>query len=176
MPQTVQLYRVFFAAPGDVIEELTLVQGVIEDWNRQHGDEFGVRIELLHWSTHSWPAIGERPQSLINQQAFDKADIVVAVFWGRFGSPTGRAASGTEEEIRRGIRQKKQVLVYFSTHPEPHQRPDPKQHSKIESFKRKIGKKALYWSYSDRARFPEVFRNHLAQVMRDLHQKRQPIN
>lgn len=172
MPQTVQLYRVFFAAPGDVIEELSSVEGIINEWNRQHGDEFGARLELLHWSTHSWPTTGDRPQGLINKQAFDKSDIVVAVFWGKFGSPTGKAASGTEEEIRRGIRMKKQVMVYFSTHPEPNRKPDPKQHSKIEAFKRDLGKKAIYWSYSDRAKFPDAFRNHLAQVMRGLNEKK----
>ncbi|HEV7403507.1 MAG TPA: hypothetical protein VGO11_11290 [Chthoniobacteraceae bacterium] len=66
----------------------------------------------------------------------------MAIFWSRFGTPTGRAASGTEEEIRRGIKQRKQVLVYFSNRRAPGQK--PAEHSRIEKFKKQFGQKALF--------------------------------
>jgi hypothetical protein len=76
------------------------------------------------------------------------------------------AASGTEEEIKRAIKQKKPVLVYFSTRPMPGQK--PVEHSRIEKFKRQFGKRALYWQYSDISSFTKELRNHLASTMQEL--------
>ena len=169
--ETVRLFRVFFSAPSDVIAEHEIVEGVLREWNVQHGQALGIRVELVHWRTHAYPATGKRPQSLINKQAFDRSDIVVGVFWTKFGTPTGRFGSGTEEELRRGIAQDKEVAVYFSRIPPPKHKGQPLQFTKIEAFKRKIGKKALYWEFSSLIGFERDFRNHLAMVMQNLQKK-----
>ena len=166
MPQAITLYRVFLAAPSDVTDEMIVVHGVLQDWNLQHGQALNVRLELVNWRTHTRPATGRRPQALVNKQAFDACDLVVAIFWSRFGTPTGRAASGTEEEIRRGIKQHKPVMVYFSDRPSPGQK--PVEHSRIERFKQRFGQKALLGSYSDLKAFEWALRNHLASTMHDL--------
>ena len=171
MPQTITLYRIFLAAPSDVTEELSVVGEILEDWNLQHGQELGVRVEMVNWRTHTFPATGKRPQALVNKQAFDACDVVVALFWSRFGTPTGRANSGTEEEIRRGIRQGKKVLVYFSDRPIP-QREKRKDDVQIDQFKRRFGQKAIYWVYSDLQRFEKAFRGHIANTMHDLIKER----
>jgi hypothetical protein len=168
MAETIKLFRVFFSAPGDLVEEEQIVKDVLDEWNRQHGDDRQARVELVTWKTHVRPATGDRPQALINKQAFDRADIIVAVFWTRFGTPTGVAESGTVEEIRRGVRLKKEVLVYFSTCPALGKKARPADRFKIDDFKKTFGQKALYWVYSDRALFESAFRDHLAAVMRDL--------
>lgn len=166
MPEPITLYRVFLATPSDVTEELTIVDALLRDWNLQHGQALAVRLELVNWRTHARPATGRRPQALVNKQAFDACDLVVAVFWSRFGTPTGRAGSGTEEEIRRGIKQGKQVLVYFSDRPAPGQK--RVEHSRIEKLKRQFGQKALFWTYSSPSAFEEALRNHLAGAMHEL--------
>jgi hypothetical protein len=166
MPQPITLYRVFLAAPSDVTEELVLLQEVLTDWNLQHGQALQARVELVNWRTHTHPATGKRPQALVNKQAFDSCDLVVAIFWSRFGTPTGRAGSGTEEEIMRAIKQKKPVLVYFSTRPVPGQK--PVEHSRIEKFKRRFGQRALYGQYSEIESFTKELRNHLALTMHEL--------
>lgn len=170
MPETVKLYRVFLGAPSDVVEEQTVIRGILDEWNIQHGHADAARVELVHWSTHSYPAAGKRPQALINKQAFDRSDIVVGIFWSKFGSPTGVAASGTEEEIRRGISQGKKVLVYFSARPAAKRK--PLEFSRIQRFKRKFGQKALYWVYSDIGSFEKSFRSHIAAVMHELTNRR----
>jgi hypothetical protein len=170
MPESITLYRVFLAAPSDVTDESIVVEGLLRDWNLQHGQEFKARVELVHWRTHTHPATGRRPQALVNKQAFDACDVVVAIFWSRFGTPTGRAASGTEEEIRRGIQQRKPVLVYFSNRPAPGQK--PAEHSRIEKFKKRFGQKALFGSYSSVSAFEEALRNHLAFTMHELLKQR----
>lgn len=170
MPERVTLYRVFLAAPSDVTDELFVVEDVLREWNLQHGQRCGARVELVNWRTHARPAMGRRPQALINQQAFDACDIVVAVFWSRFGTPTGRAASGTAEEILRGIKQRKQVLVYFSDRPTPGSA--KVEHSRIERFKARFGLKAIYWVYSDMGSFERALRNHFTTTMHDLLKRR----
>ena len=40
-----------------------------------------------------------RPQGIINKQ-IGEYDIFIGMMWKRFGTPTGKAGSGTEEEFR----------------------------------------------------------------------------
>src|SRR5215470_13565430 len=114
MPELVQLFRLFVGAPSDVTEEHSIISELTEEWNRHHGPTTRARLEFMNWRTHSHPAAGARPQALINKQVVDQSDIVVGLFRARFGSPTGVAASGTEEEIQRSIRRGKEVMVYFA--------------------------------------------------------------
>src|SRR5260370_13156882 len=129
MPETIQLFRVLLAAPSDVTEEHALVADAIRDWNVQHGDGAEARVELMNWRTHAHPDSGRRPQALINRQFADRADVVLAIFWRRLGSRTGKATSGTVEEIERALRRGKKVMVYFSQRPptESHSRDLPEQ-------------------------------------------------
>ena len=168
MPEVIQLFRVFVAAPSDVIVERGLIGDLLTEWNIQHGARCRARVELISWHTHTHPAAGKRPQALINKQAFDACDIVTAVFLERFGSPTGADESGTVEEIKRGIRMKKSVMVYFSDNPAPRKRGGASQLEKIAAFKKKLGQRALYHTFSDPASFQKAYRQHLAQTMNEL--------
>lgn len=168
MPELVRLYRVFAGAPSDVEVELGIIGRLVAEWNRDQGPAAGARIEFTNWRTHSRPAAGARPQALLNKQLVDNADIVIGVFRSRFGSPTGAAESGTEEEIRRGMRRRKPVMVYFEAQPKPRGRRERQEFARIESFKRKLGSRALYHTYTDVLGFEEAFRRHLAAVMNEL--------
>jgi hypothetical protein len=171
MPEKIQLFRVFVGAPSDVDEALDVIRGQIEQWNRDHGPLVRARLEFTNWRTHCHPAAGGRPQSLINKQVVDKCDILVGVFESRFGTPTGVAASGTEEEIRRCIKKGKTVMVYFAQLPVPRQRKNRNEFARIEEFKRKFGSRALYHAYTDVTAFEEAFRQHLAGAMNELLKK-----
>ena len=169
MPETITLYRIFLASPSDIIEERGVIEDVLKEWNIQHGPSAKARVELVSWHTHAFPAAGDRPQGIINRQALDNADIVVGIFWLKFGSPTGVAASGTEEEIQRGVSQGKPVMVYFSRRtPEPSTPAKPREISKIDKFKKKYGEKALFWEYTEFEKFRRNFRNHLAHTLNGL--------
>ena len=93
---------------------------------------------------------------------------MVGIFNARFGSPTGVADSGTEEEIRRSIKRGKKVMVYFNNQPTPKQRKARNEFARIEKFKRKLGKNAIYHTYTDMPTFEEAFRQHLAGSMNEL--------
>lgn len=169
MPETIQLFRILLAAPADTMEEQIIVPAVIAEWNVQHGDGMGVRVELLNWRTHAHPAAGGRPQALINRQFADRADMVLAIFSRRLGSPTGKAASGTVEEIERARRRDKKVMVYFSQRPlAAGERLDSREQAKIERFRRKLGRSALYGTYRDMKELEAEVRKGLALVMGEV--------
>jgi alpha-ketoglutarate-dependent taurine dioxygenase len=169
MPQTIKLFRVLLAAPLDVTEEQESVAELIDEWNVQHGDTAEARIELMNWRTHAHPEAGKRAQALINRQFADRADIVLANFWRRFGSPTGKAASGTVEEIERAQRRHKKVMVYFSQRLGSETEPsDSREQNRIEKFKRRFGRNALYKTYTDGQEFETAVRKDLALVMAEV--------
>jgi hypothetical protein len=112
--------------------------------------------------------MGNRPQALINKQVLDKTDIIVGIFWSRFGSPTGEADSGTEEEIRRSLKTEKPVLLYFCSRDVPQKNLDGEQFAKVQAFKREMADSGLYWEYGDLSNFRMEFRRHLADTMEDL--------
>src|SRR3989442_11805406 len=148
MPEQVLLFRVFVGAPSDVDEAHDVIRGQIEQWNRDHGPLSGARVEFTNWRTHSYPAAGGRPQALLNKQVVDQCDIMVGIFNARFGSPTGVADSGTEEEIRLSIHRGKKVMVYFANLPAPKRSKPRHEFHRIEKFKAKLSRRALYPTYT----------------------------
>src|ERR1700677_2904796 len=100
MPEEILYVKVAFCAPADVTEELEIAREIVDEWNVYNGEKCKLLVKLLNWKSDARPGLG-RPQEIINHDIVDCADIVVGIFWRRFGSPTGAAESGTEEEIRR---------------------------------------------------------------------------
>jgi hypothetical protein len=169
MPETIQLFRILLATPSDVAEEHELVAEAINDWNVQHGDSAQSRVELMNWRTHAHPEVGRRPQASINRQFADRADVVLAIFWRRLGSPTGKAASGTVEEIERAQRRGKKVMVYFSGRSGTEKEAlDSREQARIERFKQRFGRNALYGTYRDVQEFTKALRKDLSLVMREV--------
>jgi hypothetical protein len=82
--------------------------------------------------------MGDRPQELINRQILRDADILVAIFWTRLGSSTGRSASGTVEELEEHIAAEKPVLIYFSRTPVTPDSVDREQYAALTEFRRSL--------------------------------------
>jgi len=74
----------------------------------------GALVKHQHWTTDVYPDLADRAQAVPNRQIIDKSKIIVAIFWSRFGTPTGVADSGTQEEILRAATLGRKVMVYFS--------------------------------------------------------------
>jgi hypothetical protein len=62
----------------------------------------------------------------------------------------------------------KKVMVYFADLPTPRRAKDRDEFARIEKFKKKLGDRALYHTYTDLSDFETVFRQHLAGVMNEL--------
>lgn len=162
-----KLYQVFLASPGDVKEERELAADAIEELNITHGPLGNYRLELLRWETHAAPNAG-RPQQVIND-LIDAYDIFVGIMWKRFGTPSGVAESGTEEEFQRAYTRWEQnqtlaLMFFFSQKkvPPAASREDLEQQTKVLGFKESLAGKALTWNYRNPADFGAQFRKTMA--------------
>ena len=72
----------------------------VERWNALYGVGSATVIIPTTWVEHSAARYGDRPQSVLNEQLVDTADIVIAIFWNRLGSPTGEAESGRSRKLQ----------------------------------------------------------------------------
>ncbi len=150
MPQSVQSVAVVIASPGDTVEERAHVRNALIDWSVSTGRRLGVVALPWLWERQAVPEVGGRPQALINSQAVDRADVVVAFFDSRLGSHTGVDVSGTAEEIHRATDLGKPVHVYFSNERLPRDT-DPEQLAALNAFRDELQRNALLGTYADPA-------------------------
>ena len=171
MASKIDLLHLTLCGPGDVQAEIDIAREVVTAWNTQHGDGLGLFVKHQHWKTDAFPDAQERGQGVINRQLIDPAEILICIFWSRFGSPTGIAESGTEEEIRRGIASGKHVAIYFSDLDPLPSDADASQLRRLEAFRREMLSKSLSWSFQSRKDFREQFTIHLAKIVHALRPK-----
>src|SRR5215204_7344364 len=101
MGRQTTILQVFVASPSDLKSERIALESVIRELNQMHSETTGAYLELIKWETHAIPGFGSDPQAVINEQIADKYDIFIGMLATKFGSPTPRAGSGTEEEFER---------------------------------------------------------------------------
>lgn len=175
MAKTQTILQVFVASPGDVVEERKILEEVITEFNMTWSDTHKVHLDLLKWETHSRPGFGEDAQDVINEQIGDEYDIFIGIMWGRFGSPTKRSDSGTEEEFERayarlaGSPNPVQIMFYFKDAGIPPSKLDPEQLSKVQAFKHKLssGHGGLYYEFETAEEFQTKCRIHLSKLVQD---------
>jgi NACHT domain len=104
-------YHVFLASPGDVGAERELVRSYVDGLNRSFGATRRVRFQVVDWENFATAGVG-RPQELITRQTLERfrnsLALVVVIMGERFGTPSGAAESGTEEEVRWALRSHEQ--------------------------------------------------------------------
>ncbi|MGA7316625.1 MAG: hypothetical protein WBX22_21955 [Silvibacterium sp.] len=87
MPRPSIRYEVLIASPSGVVSERDVVAEVIESWNSAHARATGVTLQARRWELDAVPALGERPQGLLNRQLVDEADFVIALFFSSARQP-----------------------------------------------------------------------------------------
>lgn len=174
MARNVTKIRVFIASPGDTIEERKAASEVVEELNKINTSD-NIELELIKWETHTYSGIGEDAQEVINRQINDDYDIFVGLMWKRFGNPTKRADSGTEEEFLRALEIHKskarpiKIMFYFNQTPIPPKEIDIKQIQKINEFKEKLQQFGVYhWDYSTVKQFEGLLRVQVSKSAKEL--------
>ena len=100
MKHNITMFDLLLSCPGDAYKECyPAVRKAIEIINADPQINNSISVSLKHWSTSSYPQSGGQAQKLLNSQIVKPADIAIAIFWTRFGTPTDDYNSGTEEEI-----------------------------------------------------------------------------
>lgn len=168
MPQSGHIFRALIASPSDCAHERKIIPEVIAAWNAVHSYDRAAIIEPVLWETHSRPAFGDRPQEIVNQQIVENCDLVIGAFWTRLGTPTGKAESGTAEEIEQFRSSGKPVLLYFSSVPAVQDSVDHDQYKALVEYRDSLHESGLYWRYDSLADFRELLQRHLASHMIEL--------
>ena len=176
-PTTMRKVRIFVASPGDVRDERDQLGRVVSELNQILAalvPEAGLVLELVRWETHVHPGLGTDAQDVVNQQLdIGEYDVFVGIFWLRFGTPTSRAESGTEEEFGIAYRAWKelgraiQIMVYFcrALAPPAEDSDAVMQLHKVVKFRKKLFDEGLARDYGEHAEFADNVRRDLVLVL-----------
>ena len=166
--------KLFVGSPGDTKPEREALADVVEEINQTVAEDYGLWVDLIRWETHAFPGKGEDAQDVINRQLPD-FDAFLGILWSRFGTPTSRADSGTEEEFQKALAIDAArdggipMMVYFKDEALPPSQMDPVQLQKVQEFRTRVAKEGcLHWPFSDTEDFTRQVRLHLIRQLRQL--------
>jgi len=183
MARTESVLTIFLASPGDVIEERSRLEDAVTEWNRTWARNLGVRLELIRWEHDAYPGIGVDPQDVINKQLPQDYDLFIGVMWSRFGTPTGRAGSGTAEEFERALSRFRaspenvSILFYFKDTPIPPSKLEPSQLLKLQEFKKALSNEGLlHWDFADTDQFEKLVSMHITKHVQNWRHKKKTVS
>ena len=153
------------ASPGDVATERQSAREIVQQWNDVNSQDRSIVLLPVTWETTAAPAMGARAQEIINQQLVRDADLLIAMFWTRIGTPTGVAVSGTVEEIQEHLRAGKPAMIYFSTAPVRLDSVDEEQYRGVREFREWCRLEGLVEEYESLAQFRERLSRQLAHTV-----------
>lgn len=162
--------QIFVASPNDVLHERDQVENLVAEYNRNWSRIVGLRFEVLRGDTDVRPAIGRDPQAVVNAQIGEYYDVFIGILWGRFGTPTPRAASGTLEEFKRALLRFRttnlpEIMVYFKDAPIPPSKIDTEQLRAVQEFRNSLTVQgAIYSVFEDDSGLEASLRSHLATL------------
>ena len=159
---------VLIASPGDTMEERAAAAFELNRWNAARAQRDGVTLIPWLYERNAVPLMGGHPQSIINSQAVDRADVVIAIFDTRLGTRTAEAVSGTAEEIERAIAAGKRVHIYFSGEDIKRDRFDAAQFEALEAFRKSLEPRGLLGRYSSPEDLASQVRDALELDIQDM--------
>lgn len=168
MPYAATVINVLIASPSDLSVERELIRDTIHSWNALHARDQSKVLLPIMWESHSAPQMGDRPQGIINNQVLRGCDMLIGAFWHRLGSPTGKEDSGTVEEIKWFLKQKKPVMLYFSKAPVALDDTDSLQVEALRKFRAEIRNQGIQESYTSADELRMKLRDQLLIVVREL--------
>jgi hypothetical protein len=174
-PQS-RILRIVVASPSDVQPERDSLPSVIEEVNSGIAADRGLHLVLSRWETDTYPGFHpEGPQGLIDPiLKITDCDLLIGIFWKRFGTPTADGKTGTEHEFSSAyeawkVRGSPQIFVYFNSKPyAAKSQAETEQWGQVLGFKDKFPKEGLWWPYKGKDQFEKLVRNHLTNYIRSL--------
>jgi hypothetical protein len=168
-----EILRVVVASPGDVTAERGAVERVFDEINHGIARDRNLYCEVWRWETDAYPMFhAEGPQGAVDEiLPIDSSDLLIGIFWKRFGTPVKDAASGTEHEIRLAYaawqaKHRPQIMLYFSQKPySPRTQDELEQWKKVLAFREEFNKAGLLWSYLGPGRFERLLRQHVTRFL-----------
>ena len=122
----------------------------------------------------SRPGVNVDLQAEINRQCGAEFDIYLGILGTRFGTPTQKAGSGTEEEFEQGLKRLRadscslRVLFYFKTGTVDPFKLEIDQLQKVNAFRAGLRSRGvLYKDFKNTADFIQMVKNHLESLVSD---------
>ncbi|MFH1245989.1 MAG: PTS sugar transporter subunit IIA [Candidatus Omnitrophota bacterium] len=180
MNEGVKVIKIFVSSPSDVIPERERLAIVVDELNRSICPKLNVSLQLMRWETDVTPSMG-RPQQVILDQ-IGQYDIFIGIMWKRFGTPTGKAASGTREEFDEAYKLWKgkgrpKIMFYFSKM--PYVMPsiqEVEQLKQVIEFRKELEQSGLIWDFTGPEQFERYVRGHLIDTIYEILRKDKEIN
>jgi hypothetical protein len=169
-PVKATILNVLIASPSDVRTERDAVESAIHEWNANHHAEKGIILLPVRWETHSYPGSGDRPQGILNKQIVDSGHLLIGIFGNRLGTPTGKARSGTIEEIEEFRKTGRYVALYFSGAPIPRDA-DRDQLDALEQYKKQRQQDTLYSTFNTAEELRRLVTQHLPKIVPKVYQR-----
>lgn len=166
---TANCYNVMIVSPSDVSEERDIVRQSLYQWNELNSRHRNIVFSVLGYDINAHADSGKHPQELLNHQLLEQADLIIAIFWTKLGSPTAEYSSGSVEEISRHIKRGKKALIYFSNKPVTPQDIDQEQYNKLQEYKESIRGKTFYKEFSSEGDFAQLLNKDIQSISYELH-------
>ena len=166
-PITATVLNVLIASPADVAAERDTIEDAIHEWTTNHHVSTGIVLHPVRWETHSYPAMGDRPQAIVNKQIVNSAHFLVGIFGHRLGTPTGAADSGTLEEIEEFRSTGRHVALYFSTAPVPLDA-DRTQSEALERYKATLQNEGIVFTFGSVDELRRLVTSHLPRIVAEV--------
>jgi hypothetical protein len=174
MTEMIAHVTVFISSPSDVDAERKVVEKVIFELNKFLLKTYKVQLDVISLDTTIVPGIGSDPQNVINSQV--REGLYIGLLGARFGTPTLRAGSGTEDEFDRAYQrflestESVRLLFYFKDSLEGGlQDIDLEQLKRVQEFRTRIGntKGVLHASFSSQDELLDKTKNHIFNLFAD---------
>lgn len=180
-----KIIRAFIASPSDTNSERDICDKVFQEINSSLGTLFNFRLEPLKWEHDVRPTLKSIDgQTEIFNQIGDDFQIFIGIMNKKFGAPTPRAGSGTEEEFNAAITRYQteknlEIIFYFNDEPPKSMSElNPAELIKIESFKKTIQPLGIYGIYNGASDFENKLRKNLTKYFIEEFKpkSKEPIN
>lgn len=167
-PHSPRHLRVVLASPSDVQAERDVIARLIEELNRTLDGSHGVHLDLFRWEVDGQPGFHpEGGQGKIDEHMrIEASDLLLGLFWTKFGSKLKSGMTGTEHEIRKAIAANEtsggpEIHLYFCTRPVDPSTLDPDQLAAIKKFRDEVGGLGLYKTFDSDRDLERKVREHI---------------
>ena len=173
MPQPLMKLTLFASSTSEGAAELSALRTVIDGLNRQLESAHAITLRMVSWPDDVRPGVNTDPQSEINRQ-ITGYDIYLGILGTRFGTPTPRNMSGTQEEFEAALSRFKsdttsvRLLFYFKKSLvgiDPYQL-DVDDLQKVQCFRVNLeARGVLYRDFENTEGFIDLVKTHLFDLI-----------
>lgn len=180
MSRALQQITIFVSGTSETDSERAALRRIVEELNPRLEKTHSVTLRVVGWPDDVRPGVNVDPQAEINRQCGATFDIYLGILGTRFGTPTPRAESGTEEEFRGAVTRFQadstlvRILFYFRKGSDDCFTLDLDQLQRVRRFRDALPSwGVLYRDFRDTAEFTRLVTDHLYDLVIDEWQGQQ---